>query len=94
MAEHVVQHAASLTHAVPEPGHVGSAVLLRCPGKVWTPGDRHGPPPDDLLPAHDGRLKHLILEIPVQHRHRLDQLDHAPRLAQVTGQRLFASDAG
>src|SRR3989442_2930884 len=47
VTHHVVEDPAALELALPEPGHVGSAVLLRGPGEVRAAGERGAARPDE-----------------------------------------------
>src|SRR5260370_27400721 len=69
------------------------AVFFGRARKIWTPGERGGSVPDDLLSACDIGCKHLIFEITVQQPGPLYHLDHPTRLSHLAGQRLLASDA-
>ena len=66
VAHHVVQHAAALQLAAPEPGHVRPAVLLRRAGEIRTAGRRRAARPEQLATRFDLRREHLILEIAVR----------------------------
>ena len=66
VAHHVVQDAAALQRAVPEPRHVRAAVLFGRARQVRAAGDRCAARPDELAPARHRRREDLVLEIPVQ----------------------------
>ena len=93
VAHHVVEHAAALQVALPEPGHVRAAVLLGRAREVGAPGAAAPRAQTISRAALEARREELVLEIAVQDARLLHELDHAPRLGDVAAERLLAGDA-
>ena len=93
MTHHVIEHAAALQLALPEPWAMGSAMLFGGARKIRTAGERCRTCPDNMFSACNIRREHLIFEISVQHTGLFYHLDHAASLGDVARQRLFAGDA-
>ena len=93
VAHHVVEHAAALQRALPEPRHVRAAVLLGGAREIGTTRRRRAARPEQLAPRLDLRREQLVLEISVRDPGSLHQLGDALRLGHVSRQRLLARDA-
>ena len=83
VAHHVVEHAAALQLAAPEPRHVRTAVLLGRAREIRTAGRRRAARPEQRRARLDLRREDLVLEIAVREPDALHELD-APRFASAT----------
>src|SRR5439155_14467284 len=83
---------AALELALPEPGHVGYAVLLRRPGEVGAAGERRAAGPDDGAPLRHGGRERLVLEIAVSDPGLFRELEDSLRFGDIAGERLLAGD--
>ena len=83
VTHHVVEHAAALQLAAPEPRHVRTAVLLRGAREIRPARRRRAARPEQLAPRFDLRREDLILEIAVL-RSRCASRDRAPSIASAT----------
>ncbi len=92
MAHHVVEHAAALQLALPEPGHVRPAVLLGGAGQIRAPGERGAAGPDQMPPVLHLRREQLVLQISGVEPHALHERVHLLRFGHVAGQRLLAGE--
>src|SRR4051812_40509753 len=92
MTHHVVEDAATLKAALPEPRHVRPAVLLRRAREIWTSSESSAARPDQLAAAGDVGREKLILEISRIQTDALGQIGHLLRLGQIAGERLLARD--
>ena len=91
MAPHVGEDAAALLRRVPEPGIVGTGVLLGSPGQCeWA----HGIHDCGQLGVRrlNRRQVQLVLEECGPGAHLLGQLEHPPRLSHVAGQWLLTDE--
>ena len=93
VAHHVVEHAAALQVALPEPRHVRPAVLLGGAGEVGAPGDLGAARPEQGAARGDVRCEQLVLEIARRDAGLLHHLDDFLGLGDVAPQRLLARDA-
>ena len=94
MAHHVVEDAAALQRAFPEPGHVRvrCAPRPRGPGRAGRPGPR--PRAQTIsLPRVDGRGEDLVFEVAVEKIRFPGQGQHLLGFLDVPAERLFAGDA-
>jgi len=64
MAHHIVEHAAALQRAAPEPRHVRTAVLFGGAGKIRPAGCRSAARPQQCMAGLYLRCKDLVLEVP------------------------------
>src|SRR3989442_2397274 len=83
VTHHVVEDPAALELALPEPGHVGSAVLLRGPGEVRAAGERGAARPDDGAALRHGGREYLVLQVAVGDSGLLRELEHLIRLGDL-----------
>ncbi len=93
MTHHVVEDSAALQLALPEPGHVGSAVLLRGPGQIGAAGECGAARPDDGAALRHGGRERLVLEIAVGDPGLLRELEDPLRFRDVAAERFLACDA-
>ena len=63
VAHHVIEYAAALFVALPEPGCVGAGMFLGCAREIRSSGIGRRAPPDDFLAAQDWRTEDLIFQI-------------------------------
>src|SRR5215207_5095468 len=92
VAHHVVEHSAALQLALPEPGHVRTAVLFRGAREVRAPRRGGATGPDQGPAGLDVWSKKLVLEIAVSKAHTLHQLEDMPCFRDVARERLLARD--
>ncbi len=83
VAHHVVEHAAALQLAAPEPRHVRPAVLLGRAREIRTSRRRRAARPEQLAPRFDLRREDLVLEIAVRESRRASRA-RATRFASAT----------
>src|SRR6266516_1611467 len=93
MAHHIVQHAAALQIAAPEPLLVGAAVLFGGSRKIGTSRQRSTSIPDDLATDINRRREELIFEIPMAQVDASSQIQNPFRLGNVSGKGFLASQA-
>ena len=93
VAHHVVEHAAALQLAAPEPRRMRSAVFLGCARQIGPAGGSRAARPDSRTAGLDLRREYLIFQIAVHGTAALDQLQHALGFGDISRQRLLASDA-
>ena len=93
MAHHIVQHAAALQIAAPEPRLVGAAVLFGGSRKIGTSRQRSTSIPEDLTTDINRRREDLIFEIPMAQVDASGQIQNPFRLGNVSGKRFLASQA-
>src|SRR5688572_12164795 len=92
VAHHVVEDAAALQAALPEPRAVRPTVLLGGTGEVGPPGVRRAPGPDERLARLDLWREELVLEVSRGDTEAPNELDHLLRFGNVAGERLLAGD--
>src|SRR5690348_3086051 len=93
VAHHVVENAAALKIAAPEPRHVRTAVLLSRASEVGPASRRGAARPEQRAASFDLRREDLVLEITLLDPNTLDELGHSLRLGDVSRERFFARDA-
>src|SRR3954466_15547377 len=93
MAHHVVEHAATLQLALPEPRHVRSAVLLGRAGQIWASRRRGAARPEQHATALHVWREDLVLEIAGREPDALHQLVDLLRFGDVAREWLLAGDA-
>src|SRR3954468_5531071 len=93
MTHHVVQHAAALQGALPEPRHVWTAVLLRGAGEIRTAGQRGATRPYQLAAAGDVWREELVLQIPGVESDAPGEIENLLRLGDVASEGLLAGEA-
>ena len=92
VAHHVVEHAAALQLALPEPWRMWAAVLLGRAREVGSPRRCRAARPEQGAPRLHVRREQLILQIA---RHEADarrEIAHLARLGHVTRERLLAGE--
>src|SRR6266571_5627482 len=90
VAHHVVQHAAALQRALPEPGLVRTTMFLGGAREVGTARERYASLPNDLAAGCDGRRKNLILEVSMEQVGALNQFKNSLSFRDISSQRLLA----
>src|SRR5206468_12638607 len=90
VAHHVVQHAAALQRALPEPRLVRTTMFLGGAREVGTARECDASLPDDLAAGCDGRRKNLILEISMEQAGALNQFKNSLSFRDISSQRLLA----
>src|SRR5690606_8706015 len=93
VAHHVIQHAAALQIASPEPGRMRTAVLLGGARQIRPAGETRSPSPDAAPTLLHVRREKLILEVSMLQAGPLDQPGDLERFGDRTGQWLLAGDA-
>ena len=93
VTHHVVEYAAPLEVALPEPRPMRPTVLFGGTGEVRSPGERGAAGPEDGATVLDLRREDLILEVPVIECGSLHESGDVHRLRDIAGQRLLARDA-
>src|ERR1019366_7716259 len=93
VAEHIVENATALQHAVPEPRRVRAAVLLGGARELRAAGSRHAARPEQFLPGLDVRCEQLVLQVSRRNADALHELDYLLRLRHGPAERLLAGDA-
>src|SRR5262245_33063380 len=93
MAHHVVEHAAALQLALPEPGRVRTAVLLGGAREVGAPSELRAARPQEIASGFDLRRKQLILEIAVRQADLVHELEDPLCLVDIARERLLTGDS-
>src|ERR1700694_5130919 len=93
MAHHVVEDSTALEAPLPEPRHVGTAVLLGGTSKIGTAGQRCAARPNQFASAGNVGGEQLILEIPGIQTDTARQIGHSFCLGEVSRERLFACES-
>src|SRR5258708_14440161 len=93
VAHHVVEHAAALQLALPEPRRVRSAVLLGGAREVGAAGELRAARPQQIATGLDLGRKNLVLEIPVREADFGDELEDSLCLAHIARDRLLTRHA-
>src|SRR5213594_2737591 len=89
MAHHVVQHAAALQCAPPEPWLVWSTVFLGRSSQVWATRKRHTSVPDDVTSDGNRGGKELILEVAMADPNAAHQFQDTIRFSDISRERLL-----
>src|SRR3989449_11427750 len=92
VTHHVVEDAAALELSLPEPGHVGSAVLLRRPGQIGAARERGAARPDDGAALRHGRRERLVFEIAVGDPGLFRELEDPLRFRDVAAEWFLTRD--
>src|SRR3989449_1078209 len=92
VTHHVVEDAAALELSLPEPGHVGSAVLLRRPGQIGAARERGAARPDDGAALRHGRCERLVFEIAVGDPGLFRELEDPLRFRDVAAEWFLTRD--
>src|SRR5204862_498346 len=92
VAHHVVEDAPALELPLPEPGHVGSAVLLRRPGEIGAARERGAARPDDGAALRHGRRERLVFEIAVGDPGLFCELEDPLRFRDVAAEWFLTRD--
>jgi hypothetical protein len=90
VAHHVVENAAALQPALPEPGHVRPAVLLGGTGQVGAAGRGGAAGPDEHAAMLHLRAEELVFEVAVPEPRLPGERGHLLRFLDGAGEWLFA----
>src|SRR2546427_9943398 len=93
VAHHVIQDAAALQVAAPEPRLVRTTMFLGGPRQVRPAGEGNTSSPDDLASRRNRWREELIFEISVAEAYRFNQLEEPLRVSDISGERLLAGCA-
>ena len=93
VTHHVVQYPAALQPSLPEPGHMGAAVLLGRPSEVRPAGQGGTAGPEELPASLDLGREALVLQVAMLETGSLHQLADPLGLGHVPRQGFLAGDA-
>src|SRR5512138_1699696 len=92
MAHHVVENAAALQCALPEPRHMWPAVFFSRAREIGATGKRSSPRPDQILAARNVWCEELILEITGIQLYTCGELRHFLRFADIAREWFLACE--
>src|ERR1051326_6409658 len=92
MTHYVVQHAATLQVATPEPRLVRTAVFFGGTRQIRPSGDGNTSRPDDFAAGYDRGSEQLILQIAMRDAILFNQLEHPLRFGNISCQWFLARD--